>query len=81
MLSTLSNANEALEGPMPVWKQNPDLMIRLTEAQNHPCFEHQDILTFAAFCDTRAELERHVVACEDRAARYVAPVRRRRRAA
>ena len=60
------------------WKQNPDLMIRLQTAQNHPAFEHQDILTFAGMCDDRAELERHVVYCETRAANYVAPARRRR---
>jgi hypothetical protein len=60
------------------WRDNPDLMSRLTEAQNSPAFEHQDILTWAAMCDTRAELERHVLNCETRAANYV-PVRRPRR--
>jgi hypothetical protein len=66
---------------MATWKQNPDLMARLTDAQNHPCFEHQDILTWAAMCDTRDELTRHVENCERRAANYVPPVRRRARKA
>lgn len=60
------------------WKQAPDLMDRLTEAQNSPCFEHQDVMTFAGMCDSRAELLRHVENCETRVANYVAPVRVRR---
>lgn len=62
-----------------------DLMDRLAEVQNHPCFEHQDIMTWAAMCDDRAELERHVVRNEERAARWVPLTRkgfpRRRKAA
>lgn len=43
-----------------IWEQNPDLMRRLEVAQagiKAPI----DIVTFAAFCDSREELERHVV--------------------
>ncbi len=64
-----------------IWKDCPDLMQRLEYAQNSPVFEHQDILTWAAMCDTREELERHVVNCEERSAKYVASARRRRKAA
>ena len=63
-----------------IWKDCPDLMLRLTDAQNHPAFEHQDVLTFAAFCDTRDELTRHVENCEHLVRSYVPP-RKRRRAA
>jgi hypothetical protein len=62
-----------------------DLMDRLAHAQNHPCFAHQDIMTWAAMCDDRAELEAHVVRNEQQAARWVPPTRkglpRRRKAA
>ncbi len=50
-----------------IWKQNPDLMHRLEVAQagiKAPI----DIVTFAAFCDSREELERHVVRYEVQAA-------------
>ena len=57
-----------------------DLMDRLAFAQNHEANIKQDIMTWAAMCDTREELERHVVSAEQLAARYVAPVRRRRAA-
>jgi hypothetical protein len=60
------------------WKSCPDLMNRLAVAQNHEANIHQDIMTWAAMCDTREELEAHVVHAEGRAANYVAPVRRRR---
>lgn len=63
-----------------MWKQNPDLMARLTSAQNHEANINQDIMTFVAFFDTREELLRHVEHYEDRAANYVAPKRRRRAA-
>ena len=63
---------------MTIWKQNPDLMIRLQRVQNHPAFERQDVLTFAGMCDTREELARHVAYCEERAASYVPPRRRRK---
>lgn len=66
---------------MTPWRECKDLMARLTETQNHPCFEHQDILTWAALCESRDELLRHVEACERRAANYVAPRRRTRKAA
>lgn len=45
------------------FKAAPDLMARLNAAQN-AMTEPVDILTFAAFCDSRAELERHVVRYE-----------------
>lgn len=43
---------------------NPDLIARLIQAQNHPGNAGRDIMTFAGFCDDRAELLRHVAACE-----------------
>jgi hypothetical protein len=52
---------------MATWKQNPDLMDRLATAQNHPANVNQDIMTFAGFCDSREELERHVLHYEARA--------------
>jgi hypothetical protein len=64
-----------------IWKTNPDLMERLATAQNHPANILQDIMTFAAFAaffDSREELERHTQRYEQRAAKYVAPVRRRK---
>ena len=66
---------------MSVWKNNPELMTRLAKAQNHEANITQDIMTFCAFFDTVEELERHVVCYERRAAEYVAPKRRRRKAA
>jgi hypothetical protein len=62
------------------WKQAPDLMARLTAAQNHPANVAQDIMTFAGFCASRAELEAHVVRYETIAANWVAPKRGRRAA-
>lgn len=53
---------------MAIWKQNPDLMQRLQAAQNHPANLGIDIVTFAGMCDSRAELEAHVVRYEQRAA-------------
>ena len=63
---------------MSIWKNNPELMARLTTAQNHEANINQDIMTFCAFFDTVEELERHVKHYEERAANYVAPKRRRR---
>lgn len=62
------------------WKDAPDLMARLTTAQNHEANINQDIMTWAGLCDSRQELEAHVVRNEQSAAEYVAP-RRRRKAA
>lgn len=45
------------------WKDAPDLMDRLTTAQNH-LRTQIDIVTFAGFCDSREELEAHVVRYE-----------------
>ena len=59
------------------WRDAPDLMARLTTAQNHAAFSNQDILTFAGFMDSRADLERHVIKCEARAADYTPAGRRR----
>lgn len=55
---------------MPVWKQHPDLMERLAEAQNHPACINIDIMTWAAFCDSREELERHVIRQETKIAAF-----------
>lgn len=49
---------------MPPCLTEMDLMERLISAQNHPGNINQDIMTFAGFCDDRAELERHVQHCE-----------------
>lgn len=49
------------------WKAEPVLMARLQAAQNTPKHAHRDIMTFAGLCDSRAELERHVVSCEQEA--------------
>ena len=48
---------------MAAWRQNPDLMDRLTQAQN-AMRAPIDIMTFAGMCDSREELERHVVRYE-----------------
>ena len=63
------------------WRDAPDLMERLTKAQNRAAFSHQDILTFAGFFTERAELERHVIKCETRAAEYVPAGQRAQKAA
>jgi len=63
-----------------IWRDCPDLMARLEEAQNSPALEHVDVMTFAAMCDTRDDLTRHVENCEQRVRFYVQP-RKRRRAA
>jgi hypothetical protein len=55
---------------MPIFRQHPDLMARLTKAQNHPGNLSRDVMTFAGFCDDRAELLRHVEACEASAAEW-----------
>lgn len=49
------------------WRDNMDLIARLTAAQNSVALENVDVMTFAGMCDSRAELERHVVFCEIRA--------------
>lgn len=64
---------------MSVWKNNPELMARLTTAQNHEANINQDIMTFCAFFTTVEQLERHVEHYEERAANYV-PLKKRRRA-
>jgi hypothetical protein len=48
------------------WKQAPDLMDRLISAQ-HRIKAPIDIVTFAGFCNSRSELEHHVVRYEDQA--------------
>jgi hypothetical protein len=62
------------------WKDAPELMARLGSAQNHPANDMIDIMTFAGFASSHAELLRHVEHYEARAARYVAPKRRRKAA-
>lgn len=52
---------------MAAWKQNPDLMDRLAAAQNR-LRAPVDIMTFAGFCDSREELERHVERYEQQVA-------------
>ena len=49
------------------WRQSPELMARLNSAQNHPANGNVDITTFAGFCDSEAELARHVAYYEARA--------------
>ena len=61
-----------------IWKSCPDLMERLGETQNHPAHVNQDIMTWAAMCDTREELEAHVIRNEESAANYVPLIRRGR---
>jgi len=63
------------------WTQAPDLIERLTKAQNHPANETIDIMTWAGLCESRDELERHTAYYEGRASEYVAPKRRQRKAA
>ena len=46
------------------WKDAPDLMARLTKAQNSPALVSSDVMTFAGFCDSRDELQAHVERCE-----------------
>lgn len=48
------------------WRQAPDLMARLTTAQNS-IKAPIDIMTFAGFCESREQLEAHVVHYEARA--------------
>jgi hypothetical protein len=50
------------------WKQSPELMDRLAQAQNSPKNSNVDIMTFAGFCDTEAALQKHVEYYEARAA-------------
>ena len=52
------------------WTQAPDLMARLTTAQN-ALRAPIDIMTFAGMCDSRAELKRHVTRYEARVAEQV----------
>lgn len=67
--------------PLPIWRQCPDLMVRLTTAQNHPANTRIDIMTFAGMCDSREELEGHVARYEREAAEFVPPRRNCRKAA
>ena len=53
---------------MTAWKNNPDLIERLTRAQNTPIHAGVDIMTFAGFCDSREELESYVIRAEEKAA-------------
>jgi hypothetical protein len=46
------------------WKQSPVLMERLRRAQNEPAHEGRDVLTFAGFLSSEAELARHVESIE-----------------
>ncbi len=65
------------------WRQAPELMARLLATQNSPAHEHRDVMTFAGFCDSREQLERHVVSCEQQEAVWVplvVAVRRQRKA-
>ena len=48
------------------WKQSPELMARLNSAQNHPANSNVDITTYAGFCDSEADLARHVAHYEAR---------------
>jgi hypothetical protein len=48
------------------WKSSPDLMARLAHTQNHLANINQDIMTFAGWCDSEAELLTHVKFYEQR---------------
>jgi hypothetical protein len=50
------------------WRDAPDLMDRLRDAQNHPRNCAIDIMTFAGMCDSRPELLAHVERYEQKAA-------------
>jgi hypothetical protein len=49
------------------WKQSPELMARLAKAQN-AIKAPIDIMTFAGFCESEAELARHVEYYEEQVA-------------
>jgi hypothetical protein len=51
------------------WRNEKDLMDRLRVALNEIALAGipVDVMTFAGFCDSRSELERHVVHCESQA--------------
>lgn len=59
----MSIAAETVSQSISAWRANPDLMDRLIAAQNH-LIVPVDIVTFAGMCDSREELERHVVRYE-----------------
>ena len=61
------------------WRDAPDLIDRLKAAQNHARFTYSDIMSFAGFMRSRAELEAYVVSKEADVAEYV-PAKRRRAA-
>jgi len=42
------------------WKDSPELMARLRDVQNDGRHEHTDIMTFAGWCGSEAELRAHV---------------------
>lgn len=42
------------------------LIEALRNVQNHPAFEHQDIMSFAGMCSSERELLKHYWACERR---------------
>ncbi len=46
------------------WKDYPELMARLSSAQNEGRNLTRDVMTFAGFCESAEALERHVEACE-----------------
>ncbi len=48
---------------MSTWQKNPDLMERLIRAQN-ALATPIDIVSFAGMCDSREELEAHVLRYE-----------------
>lgn len=58
------------------WKDEPELMARLIEAQNHPANLMIDIMTFAGFCASRDMLNTHVIRYEQKVAAWT-PKRRR----
>lgn len=52
------------------FKDAPDLMVDLVQAQNHPANINQDIMSFAAMASSRDELEAHIFHYAIRAERY-----------
>jgi hypothetical protein len=57
------------------WRDEPEMIDRLTRAQNG-IRANVDVMTFAGLCESREQLEAHVIACEEKAADYRSSKRR-----
>ena len=51
------------------WRNEPDLMARLRDAQNSDANINQDIMTIVGFMTSREQLEQHVISAETRTPR------------